>query len=94
VPVWSRAAEHDLDAIRRHQTRYNGEQRADDVVDSLLDAADRIVARRYLEIVPGIRRVPFDGYVYLVTDSDDVEIVRVFAPGQDWLSWIKEVYPR
>ena len=94
MPVWSWAAEGDLDAIRLHQAKYNGEQRADEVVDALLDAADRIVPRRHKEIVPGIRRVPFDGYVFLVTESDDVEIVRVFAPGQDWLSWVKGVYPR
>jgi plasmid stabilization system protein ParE len=94
VPAWSRAAQRDLDAIHRHQAFYNDENRADKVVDALLDAADRIIPRRYQEIVPGIRRVPFKGYVYLVTDSDDVEIVRVFAPGQNWLSWVKGNYPR
>jgi plasmid stabilization system protein ParE len=94
VPVWSGEAEGDLDAIHLHQSKYSGEQYADVIVDALIDAADRIVPRRYPEIVPGIRRVPHDGYVYLVTDGDEIEIVRVFAPGQDWLSWIKRNYLR
>ena len=84
------AARDDLENIWRHQFRYDGLEYADGIVAWLLDLSEQIEASRCPLLTEDTRKYVRDGYVFVIRQgSEELEIIGVFGPGQDWTSWVK-----
>jgi hypothetical protein len=86
---WKQAALGDLQAIWHHHIQFNGLDYADGMVTWLVALAEQIDPMRCPLLNEDTRKFVKDGYVFMVRPSqDDVEVIGVFGPGQNWTDWI------